>query len=298
MVEKWKWNDLHTFLSVARAGGLTGAMVQTNMSAPTLGRRVASLERDLGVSLFEKRRDGYDLTPKGKELLARAEEMECSALKVDRWLAAADIHPVVKITAGEWTSKFISRHIELINDDEDLNIEISTGVVDADLMRREANLGIRNRRPERLGLAGRRLARVEFAVYGGNAFVQNRPEAFSDQKFDECNWVMFVPPGPKTPSAIWLDRHLGREAKLKCSTAHAVLDAVQAGAGLCVLPCFIGDEESELVKVSGLIGELGHDQWLVSHDDDRHNNHIRRISRKLAKLFISSEALFNGRQTN
>ena len=65
--------------------------------------------------------------------------------------------------------------------------------------------------------------------------------------------------GPKVPSATWLDRHVHREARLKCSTAQAVLEAALAGAGLCVLPCFIGDAEAKLTRASGIIAELGHD---------------------------------------
>lgn len=296
MNEKWKWDDLRFFLSVSRAGGLSGAIAMTNVSAPTLGRRVAALESALGVRLFRKRRDGYDLTVAGSELRAYAEEMERSALKVDRWLVAADPRPTVRIAAGAWTSRFIAQHIAaLASDEDDLVLDLSTGVVAEDLMRREANLGIRNRRPDGIGLAGKRLTHVEFAIYGEGSYLAAHPEALDDQRFSRCNWIMYSPNGPKTPSAIWLDQKLHQVPKLTCSTAHAVLETAQAGAGLCVLPCFIGDLDEKLARASGLIHDLRHEQWLVSHNDDRHLSNIRLISKRLGKLFKSNEALFNGR---
>ena len=295
MNETWNWDDLRLFLSVARAGGLARAVPMTQASAPTLSRRMMSLERALGTSLFVRRRDGYDLTIAGKELLELAETLEQGALSVERWRTAADPHPVVKIAAGAWTSTFIARHMSnLIDDNEELTIEILTGIAPADLLRREANLGLRNRRPETPGLAGRRLVRVEFAIYGEETLVRSCPEATDERRFGACRWVAFSPPGPKVPSAVWLDQQLHREARLRCSTAQAVLQAALAGIGLCVLPCFIGDAEPNLARASGIIVELGHDQWLVTHDDDRHNKQIKQVAGRLTKLIRSQEQLFNG----
>jgi len=296
MSETWNWDDLRLFLAVARSSGLAKAAPMTRVSAPTLSRRMTSLERALGTALFVRHRTGYDLTTAGKELLELAEAVEEGALRVERWRTAADPHPVVKIAAGAWTSTFMARHMaDLADDTEELAIEILTGGAPADLLRREANLGVRNHRPETPGLAGRRLVRVEFAIYGEAALVRTSPEAADERRFAACRWIAFSPPGPKVPSAVWLDQQVHREARLKCSTAHAVLEAALAGAGLCVLPCFIGDAEAKLARASGIIAELGHDQWLVSHDDDRHNEHIRQVSGRLTKLIRAHERLFGGR---
>ncbi len=295
MDETWSWDDLRLFLAVARAGGLAGAAPITRASAPTLSRRMTSLERALGTALFVRHRAGYDLTKPGKELLELAEALERGALGVERWRTASDPHPAVRIAAGAWTSTFIARHIpDLVEPDEGLAVEILTGVSRADLLRREANLGLRNRRPETPGLAGRRLVRVEFAIYGERALVRRRPEASDARRFAACHWIAFSPPGPKVPSAAWLDRQLHRETRLKCSTTQAVLEAALAGVGLCVLPCFIGDAEPKLARATGIIAELGHEQWLVTHDDDRHEKRIRTVSRRLANLIRSHAPLFNG----
>jgi DNA-binding transcriptional LysR family regulator len=298
MNETWNWDDLRLFLAVARNGGLAKAVPLARVSAPTLSRRMLSLERSLRRSLFRRRRDGYELTIAGRELLALAETLEQGALRIERWRASAASYPVVTIAAGAWTSAFLARQMpDLIAGDDELRIEILTAASTADLLRREANLGLRNHRPDAPGLAGKRLLRVEFAIYGAASLVANRGEAEGGRWQAACHWIAFSPPGPKVPSAVWLERHFGRDARLRCSTAQAVLDAARAGTGLCILPCFIGDTEPKLRRASGLIAELGHEQWLVSHDDDRHNKEIRKVATRLAKLMQAHQRLFAGRAT-
>lgn len=289
------WDDLRLFLAVARAGGLAQAAAAAAASPPTLGRRMLVLEQALGVELFERRRNGYDLTRAGQQLLERAETLEQGALSVERWRAAIDPPPSVRIAAGAWTSAFIARHAGRLREGEaELSLELLTGAGMADLARREANLGIRNRRPDHGGLAGRRLGRVEFAVYGARAALAEQPEAGDERRFERCDWVTFAPDGPSVPSAAWLERQLRHPASLRCSAPQAVLDAALAGIGLCVLPCFVGDREAGLGRASGPIPELGHDQWLVSHDDDRHSPPIRRVADRLFRLFATNWKLFAG----
>lgn len=295
MNEIWSWDDLRLFLAVTRAGGLAGAARTTGVSAPTLGRRMAVLERGLGRQLFHRRRDGYDLTPEGRELLPLAETLELEAVAIDRWRSAHQPSDIVRIAAGAWTSAFLARHLDrLVEGEAGPIVELVTGTSTADLLRREANLGLRNQRPELPGLAGYRLARVAFALYGERAFVAAHPETRDDRRFRDCRWIAFAPPGPKTPSAAWLDHKLGRAAALSCRAAQDVLEAARAGFGLCVLPCFIGDSQTGLARASDIIIELTHEQWLVSHDDDRQHKAIRRVSEKLKTLIRAHRPLFAG----
>jgi DNA-binding transcriptional LysR family regulator len=298
MNETPEWNDLRLFLAVARGGGLARAARSLGVSAPTLGRRMTALEQHLGRELFLRRRDGYELTTGGRELLQLAEALELQALAIERWRTSTGTAPVVRIAAGAWTSAFLARHLRfLVERDPQTQIELVTGTGAADLLRREANLGLRNSRPDIPGLAGVKVARVAFAIYGGRDYVDAAPEARNDRRFAACRWIVFSPPGPKTPSAAWLDERLTAAPALRCRSAQEVLEAAGSGFGLCVLPCFIGDVSSALSRASGNIAALEHEQWLVSHDQDRHQRHIRRVSERLRALMKVQRGLFAGRST-
>ncbi|MDP2782200.1 LysR family transcriptional regulator, partial [Devosia sp.] len=58
----FSWDDLKLFLAVARLGGLSAATDTTGLSAATLGRRVSTLERQIGERLFVRSQSGYRLT--------------------------------------------------------------------------------------------------------------------------------------------------------------------------------------------------------------------------------------------
>lgn len=287
---------MRLFIAVARAGGLAGAVETARASAPTLSRRMLCLERAMGTVLFKRSRDGYDLTQSGQELLALAETLQDGALRIDRWKSNTDPLPTVKIAAGAWTAAFIARHLPaLIDPGNPVRIEISTGISQADLLRREANLGLRNRRPDAQGLAGQRLVRVEFAIYGDRSFIQDHHQAIDQGRLPDCTWIALSPPGPKPPSAVWLDDYLSNEPQIICSSAQAMLEAALSGAGLCILPCFIGDAEPRLARASSVIESLAHDQWLVSHDEDRHQRQIANVQKALAALIRGHRPLFAGR---
>lgn len=55
------------------------------------------------------------------------------------------------------------------------------------------------------------------------------------------------------------------------------LDLALAGTARAVLPTFIGSEINELKQVSALIDELEHEQWLVTHHEDRFVPEVRRV---------------------
>ena len=49
------WDDLRFFLMVARRGTLSAAARDLAVTQPTVGRRIAALERRLGAKLFARR---------------------------------------------------------------------------------------------------------------------------------------------------------------------------------------------------------------------------------------------------
>src|SRR5207247_536677 len=45
------------------------------------------------------------------------------------------------------------------------------------------------------------------------------------------------------------------------------LDAIRAGAGLGILPCFVGDSDPTLVRLTAPLTELSDHYWLLVHPD-------------------------------
>ena len=82
-----EWSDVRIFLAVARQGSLGAAARTLGLSHPTVGRRVRALEEDTGHPLLQRHQDGVLLTDAGTRVFRLAEEMEASALAIERRLS-------------------------------------------------------------------------------------------------------------------------------------------------------------------------------------------------------------------
>ena len=67
-----EWTDLRFFLELARAGTLSGASRRLEVEHTTVARRIDRLEHQLGNTLFDRSREGYELTEMGRALLPHA----------------------------------------------------------------------------------------------------------------------------------------------------------------------------------------------------------------------------------
>ena len=69
------WNQARAFLATAEEGSLSAAARALGQTQPTLGRQVAALEGELGVTLFDRVGRSLVLTPSGLELLDHVRAM-------------------------------------------------------------------------------------------------------------------------------------------------------------------------------------------------------------------------------
>jgi len=280
------WDDLRLFLDVARLGGLSAATATTGLSAATLGRRVTTLERQIGEPLFVRSQRGYALTGTGEELLRRAEDVEAAMVSLKRWQEGAAGDRIVRVSAGAWTSDFLSSHIsELWNVEDGIRVELVTAYQKVDIGRRAADIGIRSARPTEPNLAGRQIGRVAHALYCAPRLI-NGVEAgmFVGVTGDAANIA----------SARWLMAHHGDRIGVRGNDVHSVRELVAAGAGLSVFPCFVGDSDPRLVRVAMPIGELTTEQWLVLHHEERHSPPVRKVADRIAALLQAHAGLFAG----
>ena len=76
------WNQARAFLATAEEGSLSAAARALGQTQPTIGRQVAALEEDLGVTLFERVGRSLALTQSGLELLDHFRAMGDAASRI------------------------------------------------------------------------------------------------------------------------------------------------------------------------------------------------------------------------
>jgi DNA-binding transcriptional LysR family regulator len=259
------WDDLRLFLAVARGGGLSTAARATGKSPPTLGRRMLALEAATGTELFRRLPRGYELTDQGAALLTKAVDLEAQIGSLSRSAGTGQI--TIKVSAGSWMTYALCNHIQAIRQtDERVSLVFIAAEHVLDISRREAVIGIRNRRPEQRGLACRKIGGVNFAGYATSRKIKA--------------WVKV---SARTPSALWLSEQPDEPIAIRVSAPRNALDLACAGMARAVLPTFIGDTQKDLVRVTPVIAALSHDQWLVTHQEERFQPKVRNVIDRLYK---------------
>lgn len=279
------WDELRLFHVVAETGSLAAASQHTGVSPPTIGRRMASLEKATGRKLFIRHQTGYELAVDGHALFEKVRQMQRQAGDIEQWASGAYQLPNVTISAGTWTTRFLGKHLrELWTPDEPFRLCFKTSEARLDISHREADIGIRNHRPTSGNLASRQAVNVAFARYCHKDF----------DTFSNPNWISVGRESGRTPSSDWVHGRPDLWITMWVSTPLALLDMIKGGGGQGVLPCFIGDGEPSLRRSGPIIEDLTHMSWIVMHDDERHDPIKRMVIDRLANLLKAHESRFAG----
>jgi DNA-binding transcriptional LysR family regulator len=109
------FDQLKTFLWVARLGGIRRAAEQMNLSQPAVSARIAALEQMVDERLFERGPTGMTLTKRGQLLLAHAERIAHSFEEIREKVIEPDaIQDLLRIGVAEtiaqsWLIEFLGR---------------------------------------------------------------------------------------------------------------------------------------------------------------------------------------------
>lgn len=296
------WSDLRFFLAVARAGRLTAAAARLSVEHSTVSRRIGALEATLGAQLFDRRPHGYALTAAGERLMAAAEGMESLALAAQGTIAGADlgVAGTVRIGAPDGFGTFFlaPRIAALAETHPDLDIQLLAMPRLFSLSKREADLAISLSRPKEGRLYARKLTDYRLRLYASRGYLARHGPIESRAMLPRHAFVGYVDDLIYTPEldyAPLVAKDL--RVKVKSSSLVAQLTATRGGAGVCVLPCFMGDlfagaGEEALVPV--LQDEVGITRtfWLISHTDMRDLARIRVAADFIAGAVQKARSVF------
>jgi len=249
------------------------------------------LEQSIGTRLFERHPDGHRLTRAGAELVPIAQSMAETAAAIERQRAALrdDSGGIVRIAAAEYSARFLAGELgRLAAAHPELTVELAEVHTDPDLDRHEADLIVSHGVNARGHLIRIGLGRMALAVYGASSLVEKQPAARTEARWRACPWVAYDTPHEYFRTMAWLAERLGeRRPRIRASRTSLQLEAVRAGAGLGLLPCFLGDADAGLVRLTPPIDELTpmENRWLFVHPDLRNVPRVRSAIEWIRDVF-------------
>jgi DNA-binding transcriptional LysR family regulator len=292
------WDDLRVFLTLSREGNLTATARRLEVSHPTVARRIKSLEDTIGARLFDRLPDRFALTAAGEQLLADAQAMERAAESIDRRSAGLTdtAQGTVRISAGEAMTAFLARHLPRLRRNlQCVEFELVASHMLASLSRREADLLIREQVPDLASIVTRRLGRVAYAVY---ASPDLKVADAARDTLRRLPWIGFDDEHDYMPGQSWvLDLLEGARPGVRVNNWLVLQEAARAGAGLALLPCYLGDDDLALRRLGPILAEVAADQWLLVHRDLRDLPRVRAVMDALVHLFQEERGALEGRRS-
>jgi DNA-binding transcriptional LysR family regulator len=271
------WDDLRLFLHIGRAGSLTAAAASLRLSHATVFRRLQGLEAELGVRLFDRSRAGYSLTAAGTELMRVAAAMELDLASTTRRLGARAAWPggIVRLTTTD--TLMHAALAPLLSDYQraaGVQLQINTSTVQQDIVKGEADVAIRAGGRPADPLVARRLCRIESTVYRSRKLGGVTPDNLAD-----FPWIAGDDTFAHLDSSKWLRQQgLDAQAHLLTNSHVNILKLVAAGAGLAVLPCYLGDLEPSICRVIQAPPKVWRsDLWMLTRVELRQVPRIKQL---------------------
>lgn len=272
------WGNLRFFLELARTGSLSRAAQRLSVDRATVGRRIAALEQELGLELFERGPQGWTLTAAGRELSELASRVEQDVLALARKADAADrqeLTGVVRLT----TATHISAHLlapalpALRSSHPGLVLEIAADQRAFDLTRREADLALRMGRPRDAGLVTRKLTDIAYGFFASPSLVGARREV----DLERDPFVAFDESLASTPQERWVSKIApDRSVVFRCNSTASLAAAARSGVGVAILPLFVAVSTPDLVRLAGPV-PVSHEMWLLVHGDLRRAPRVEAV---------------------
>lgn len=275
------WDNLRIFLAIAREGSLSGAARVLQTTQPTLGRRLAQMEKDMGARLLERHPKGYTLTSLGEAVIANAERIEAEIIATERAVSGKDIalEGIVRVTSVDVVSSHVlvpafammqCKHpkitIELINDARML-----------DLTRREADIAIRFTRFKSNDLIVRKLGSFGAGFYASRGYIEKF--GIPNEKDSACHSIIDV---------LEDQSHLDEMVALRQNLPHArtairtnsrdnMVRAVRAGIGIGCLPKIAAIGFDDIIELDLANKNSPREIWLGVHADLQRTPRIRAV---------------------
>lgn len=281
------WNHARALLVTAEEGSYSAAARALGSTQPTIGRQVAALEEELGVTLVQRVGRGLAFTEAGLDLVEHVRAMGEAARRVSLTATgrSRSLEGLVRITASESQCAYllppILARIRELHPGIELDLVATTEV--RDLRRREADVALRNFRPTDPELTARKVREDPGWLYGTPDYLARIGPIETADDLARADLLAF----DRTPTMVEVLRRMGAELTHRnfpiATSNHLVQWALcRAGLGLCFMMQDVGDAEPAVVRIPPVLPAVPVPLWLTTHRAVHTSRRLRAVYDLLA----------------
>lgn len=244
------------------------------VDATTIGRRLTRLSEQLGAQLFETVGGERLLTERGQALLRHAEAVESAALAAmgevtgDSRRLSGQVR--LSVAEGFATCVLAPALPAFHRAHPDIQIDIVTASGFLNPSKREADMAVMLARPRTGKLVASKLHDYRLRLYAAPGYIATYGMPADIEALRDHSLIGYVPEFIYAPELDYLGEvGAGLEPKLRSTSINIQHRLIAGGAGIGVLPAFIGDNDAGLVPLLADQKEIRRTFWLVTHSDTR-----------------------------
>jgi DNA-binding transcriptional LysR family regulator len=283
------WDDLKFFLLVVRDGSLAKAALRLSVTHSTVFRRINSLESDLGVKLFSRAPEGYQLTASGFSILNRVERIAEEIDTLQRFVenGSNSLSGAIRITAPHnFAYIFLPKYIaDFRFQYPDIEINLLVANNDLDLSRNEADLAISVTPAPPENLTAHHLFSLNWSAFASHSYVGKHGAPSSLHELLHNHYLVSSYSDLfKLKAYAWVENNIQPSSIVfRCSDLVSMSKAAEAGIGICLLP----DDQikPELIRLFTMPADMISDIWVLMHPDLRGCRRISLFKEYLIKRF-------------
>ncbi len=293
------WEDLRYVLALRRAGSLGAAARTLKCEASTASRRLAALEASLGVQLVVRTPEGMTLNAAGISVADLAETIDRGVSDLERTIGGEDSRPegVVKLATTDTVASFLMAGLIPLRDEHPkIQVQLVVGNAGHDLLRKEAHVAVRMYREQNPSLITRKIGDVGWSLYAARAFVERTgcSVPVDHNALSGLPVIRFGEGLSHSAAGQWLAANTRAEDVVLSGTSVAsVINAVKAGLGVSLLPCFTVHDDASLVRLTpAVIARV--EAFLVIPPEHKETVRVRLVMDAVAALFHRERAMLEG----
>ncbi|PTT27134.1 LysR family transcriptional regulator [Pseudomonas sp. HMWF021] len=288
------WDDARVFLAVCRESTLRGAARVLGVDQATVGRRVTALEKSLNATLFLRTSDGYAVTALGEAALQAVEKMEHSALELERRIQGLDdrLTGTVRVsTTDSLAIDFLIPAIARLHEQHpDVRVQLDASTQMLSLAKREADIAVRNARPDNPDLIARRLARWPVGLFASQAYIDARGVPEQGSAFEGHDLVVYQPYLQGNKEVTLVGEPISR-GRIVASLGSSLLlrRSIAAGLGVGEMTVPMGERDGLVRLWPERSRPQTYEVWLVTHADLRHTARVRAVIEQIVEAFETEQ---------
>jgi len=282
VMNHFDWDNLRVFLAAARSQSALEASHTLKMSQSTISRRIQRLERDTGSKLFERSSQGLSLTSAGHRLLEHVEKLESTVSAVETSVFSDSLALTGEIRLGATegfgtfflaphVGRFCTRHPAIV-------VDVLPMPRSLNLSKREADASVAIDRPSANSFVTCKLSDYRLLPYATPAYLAEHPPIRDVEDLENHRWIDYVDDLIFSPQQFSLQKWMpSSKPFLRSTSVIAQAQAVRAGLGIAVLPCFLGSVIEGLVPLLAEKVDVTRTFWLVAPPERREVARVKAL---------------------